>query len=408
MNGRHAGGLLFTCITLLPSVTLLPCIANAGEADRPEAVPSAARQTPAPAATLRVSFVEPLSPDDELAQVLRSWLEQGRAPAEFDAVPASALQDVLAGQGARTQMHIWLCMVNKATLRLYAVDPTTGRFLVRDISVPATLDELSRERIAQVVVALRDAFGERRISSTRMEVAQTVAQTMKQSRAAAEPSDYAGRAQERHAQQPTDIHVAAETKAVAAPTPAATAIKGTAQSYLEWSLGYQIRNAHPEPVAHGFEARIAFGVHSERSEYEVAILGRQSLERRLESDILQLSLGESVLAMAMATRWLVSAHWWWSVEGGPALFWQRFSPRAIVDGLVARPDSQLLQAGLTFATGPRLQATWGWAQLGLNLDWQPQAPSYEIGNGTQATTVWSARALELGAFVRCGTGKVPL
>jgi hypothetical protein len=348
---------------------------------------------------LRVSFVAPLHKDDELAKVIQDWLASDAGRVSFDETAPSALHGILEPRARQGDVHIWLSLdVVEGKLRLYAVDPVTQRFLVRHVFVPTELDELAREQVAQIVVALREAFAQRRIASTRQEVERALQNAAApQSTLESTPAPSRNRTP---ASATRDASAASQQPAAGLPT--------ERSGYFEGSLGYQLRLPQPGPIAHGFEARVALGIDSRQVDYEFGIVARHSWERTLRGDALSLQLLDAVVGAVLAAHIALGRHWSWGIEGGPSLFWQRFSPEPLSSDLSARQTGRLFQGGLTLATGPRLERRWGSAQLGLSLDCTVNPTRYEVAGRKEPTVLWSTNAPVLGAFIRYSPGRVPL
>jgi hypothetical protein len=103
-------------------------------------------------------------------QLLREWLE----PTGFGVTIAEAstldTHAVFALDSAPFRIRIWLTLPAPKLARLTLTDPTAERFLVRDVPLERSLDELGREQIAQVLLGAAQAFRERRESTPREEV----------------------------------------------------------------------------------------------------------------------------------------------------------------------------------------------------------------------------------------------
>jgi hypothetical protein len=108
-----------------------------------------------------------------LGKLLTEWLARDQSRAEVRHEPTLGREQVLGSAPDTQTLRIWVVLINSRQARLYFADPAGQRFLLRDVPLRDGLDELGRERLAQVLATSAQAFVEQRVSTSAAEVART-------------------------------------------------------------------------------------------------------------------------------------------------------------------------------------------------------------------------------------------
>jgi hypothetical protein len=171
----------------------------------------------------------------ELERLLEEWLETSGLAVTIVGSRSLDVSTVFAVDRDPVRIRIWLTMPSANVVRLTFADPQAERFLVRDVPLERSLDELGREQIAQVLLAAAQAFRERRENTPREEVR----------RALEQPPPSTSKSDEARTR---------EQRTAAAPASADTdARREAAGPVLGWAPGvrYALRFKGPEGVSHG-------------------------------------------------------------------------------------------------------------------------------------------------------------
>lgn len=112
----------------------------------------------------------------ELERLLEEWLEPSGLTVTIVGSSSLDVRTVFAVDRDPTRIRIWLTMPASNLVRLTFADPQAERFLVRDVPLERSLDELGREQLAQVLLAASQAFRERREDTPREQVERALEQ----------------------------------------------------------------------------------------------------------------------------------------------------------------------------------------------------------------------------------------
>jgi hypothetical protein len=189
---------------------------------------------------VQVTLVGPAGQSAGFDELLVEWLRREASSIELIREPSLRSDMILAPAPTQGVLRIWVVVTSPHQAFLYLADPEGTRFLVREAPLNNGLDEVGREQIAQILLASTQAFLERRASSTRKEVVDSLA--------AAPPAD---------SNQP-DVH-AAPLLAPLTPVPTHTTApvgpgaRPLARSEWRARLGasYGVSFRGPEGVGHG-------------------------------------------------------------------------------------------------------------------------------------------------------------
>jgi hypothetical protein len=319
-----------------------------------------------------------------LEGLFAEWLEPAHLDVTFVERAALDARAVFAHDVDPSRIRIWVTLPAPKLARITFADPRAERFLVREVPLESSLDELGREALAQVLVAAAQAFRERRESTPRDEVMRTI-------------DTPAERDVERRLPAPTFSDTAGGRGARP---------EGSAESRSEfprprWATGarYAVRVKGPEGVSHALGAMLEGGF-----EWRTARLGlsgelRYEFPHRAESQEIALSLSSLAFHAGLVGAMGSKRHGWMAEVGAG---FERVSietgangPEDIQPRGEIRDDRALLYCGL----GPFWR--FGTARLGLGfrLDVPLANTHYDIvaqGTPTPVLTPWR---LQPGAFV---------
>lgn len=204
----------------------------------------------------------------ELRALIGEWLEPTGLELSIGAQKALEVDDVLASDVDPERVRVWLTLVGPRLARLYLADPGAARFLVRDVPLEQGLGELGREQLAQVLLSAAQAFVERRESSPRAAVTETL---------------------------PAPRTKKADDKATALVRRTAA----TPKRYLYWSVGarYGVALEAPGVFAHGPGATFESAVELPGLQLGVLAEALYELPHRAETDALRIAMSSLALRL---------------------------------------------------------------------------------------------------------------
>ena len=135
--------------------------AQAQEADAQSLAPAVDR--------VQVTLIGTVAGALDLRDLLSEWLSREHVDLEIREAPTLPIDQVLNRASDPGLLRVWVVPLAGGPARVYFADAGAERFLVRDVPLESGLDELGRERLAQVLSSSARAFIERRVSSTRQE-----------------------------------------------------------------------------------------------------------------------------------------------------------------------------------------------------------------------------------------------
>jgi hypothetical protein len=115
---------------------------------------------------VRVDIVTPAELDLEFPLLLQEWFQLNSVAADIRRSPALNPREVLTRAPDENLLRIWVTFGRTDQARVYFVEPSGHRVLLREVSLRARFDEIAREQLAQVIVTSASAFMERRASSS--------------------------------------------------------------------------------------------------------------------------------------------------------------------------------------------------------------------------------------------------
>ena len=291
--------------------------------------PSAPRSTTSPASpTVEVVLVG-TADSEPLAQLVQATLAREGVATQVAQAPALRETDLLdppARTGGPTT-RIWIDLVDSKLARLYFADISLGRYLVRDVPLRSGLDELGRERIAQVIETSTLALlsGEPAMNREQFE---SSLQTLEASSRTRSETDR---------EPPPD------------PPPARHPMKPTL------GLAYQCYWTGSElGLMHGPALRAGLVRPLERGSFSGTVVVAPSLPQVHQEEGVEVRVQSTALRLLLGGAWPIQRGWSWSARAGGGLSLSYISPRGIDEGWVEEPT--------------RSNAT-PWLQAELGVDW---------------------------------------
>jgi len=147
MPGRAAPRLL----ALAVGAALVLASARPAGAEPPSPTPSVAPR-------VQVILVGALGDDLALAALVREWLEGSDLAPSVTRAERLDLAELRVPGPDGAPVRLWLVPVGGERARLYVAEPRARRYFSRDVPIPAGLDEVGREHVAQVVLSSTLAF----------------------------------------------------------------------------------------------------------------------------------------------------------------------------------------------------------------------------------------------------------
>lgn len=329
----------------------------------------------------------------ELRELLLEWFasEDQRVSITFQ---QSVSPNQLQGAGDGPPLSAWLVLRGPHRARIVFADTRSHRYFVRDVPLDNALDELGREKVAQVLVASFQAFTDRRVEETPVEQAQ---------QALSEPVDKA-----------TSPAAAGPTEPGAA-TPDTTTAGGTAANGAATSdtagAGPGSKSA---PSLEPSETTATIDVPTtDSSAPDSSTAPRQpgtptSLSAAVAAGYSVIYRGPAGVAHGPAATlegWFDGGGWGLGLVVGGRYELEHTEPGEHVD---LRIHTTALRVGLALATTDARYPTWHFG-LGFGWDWSSFEPEQVDPNVELRSSERTARALlctTLGRFVSFGSLRV--
>jgi hypothetical protein len=127
-----------------------------------------------PSTHVQVILVGPRAQLPEFSGLVEEWLTANGISHAIRSASTLALEDIKQARGSGPPVSIWVAVSSPQMMQIYLAEPDEGRYLVRNVPLPNGLDELGRERAAQVVLSSALAFMERRATSSLDDVEQAL------------------------------------------------------------------------------------------------------------------------------------------------------------------------------------------------------------------------------------------
>ena len=354
-----------------PWVVLLSsaiCVVPGHARGDPRSEPAASSE-PEPSTRVQVNLVGDLGADQSFAALLREWLDSSEIVHSIESQPSLALADLKTSQLTGPPVRIWLVLKNSETLRLYLTEPREQRYLVRDIPLSSGLDELGRERAAQVVLTSALAFLERRASTPWPEVEQ----------AFKEPS-------------------AAPALAQADTTPRASRPRGPSERrggpVWELGLGAGYAAVASDGLVHGPGAVFDFGVPTRSARFALVARGLYRFWPDASSPRVRIAARGPALGFGGAAELVLESAFRPYLEAGAGVDFVLLTPQEVPESDVeVRASRSDLRAFAALSAGLKWRASNVWASVGARAELAFADTHYDV-----ATEQGNERELALPRF----------
>lgn len=327
----------------------------------------------------------------ELRELLLEWFasENQRVSISFR---RSVSPDQLEGASDGPPLRAWLVLRGTHRARIVFADSESRRYFVRDVPLDNALDELGREKVAQILLTSFQAFTDRRVEDTPVEQAQ---------QALSEPVDTA----------PSPAAAGATSSGTAAssgPGAGADGATATATAATKTPAGAgSAASASPEPG----ETTTAIGVPTTDSSAPGASTARSgpavpgSLSAAIAAGYSVIYRGPAGVAQGPAATlegWFDGGGWGLGLIVGGRYEFEHTEPGEHVD---LRVHTTALRVGLVLATVDARRPTWHFG-FGFGWDWLSFEPEQIDPNVELRSSEQTERPLvtaTLGRFVSLGS-----
>jgi hypothetical protein len=116
--------------------------------------------------------------------LLREWFGPAAERLTVRTASTWSKDAILASDGARDTLNVWVIQVSPSLARLYFVDAFERRYYLRNVPLHAGLDEVGRENLAQIIVTSTVAFAQQRVSTNLKDIEQALAAPRSETRPA--------------------------------------------------------------------------------------------------------------------------------------------------------------------------------------------------------------------------------
>jgi hypothetical protein len=289
--------------------------------------------------TVSVTLVGIRSERAAIEELLTEWFELGAFALVTRWQPTLRVDEVLGSKGEGAELRIWLVPMGRARARVYFADAAGERFLVRDVPLRDGLDELGRERVAQILSSSAQAFLARSLSSSREEVQRAFA-------------------------EPTPAGAPAPTKPAAVPMASQEPIAGVgAQSHPSpWGIrggaGYVAIHRGAEGMGDGPVVVLGVTYRGQGQTLSLSLQGRYEWPHRVDGDEVALELQTVGMRLMLGVESNPPGFGWLARLGAG---WDRVSymPRSLNEETTARPGGADSRPLLGLALGGVIQGQRG-------------------------------------------------
>ena len=330
----------------------------------------------ADAPLVRVHLVGPLGGDPAFRQLLEEWLGNSGLSVVVVRQAHLRLEDVTRPAADGPPVRVWVVAVDEHRARLYIAEPSTARYLVREVPVPSGFDEVGRERIVQIVLVSALAFLEQRASSSFQEVERAMIEDVRPSPPRQPPTPHQASSPVRERDRRSPAHLA-----------------------LGAVYGLALQGA--EGVADGPGMVVQVGTGRDRARVAAFLLAQARLPRDVAARHLGLRIGEVAVSGGVAVE-VGRAPLVGRSEIGPALAAVWVDPDATTPGVRVVPPQWDVRPFLHLGLGLewRLRAVW-LALLG-RCDVQPARTVYQLQGAEGRMAELSAPVVIPGVFAEVG------
>lgn len=252
----------------------------------------------------------------EFAELLREWLLLQQLRAQVRAQPSLSLDDLVRDDDS-SSVRVWLTLRSSEQARLYFADQHGRRFHVRDVPLDDALDELGREKVAQVVLASVLAFVDRSLPETPLD-------SVKQALAEAPADPIAP-----ETATPAAVATVGDTGTAPAPVPTVRSADAR-QRATWWALGvrYHVLYRGPEGWAHGPGLDLEVWPVLQQLGVGFVLGGRYEWPHTASSANLDVRVQTTALRVAAVLATLVSGRPRWTLSLGAGWDWYGFEPES--------------------------------------------------------------------------------
>jgi hypothetical protein len=330
-------------------------------------------------ARVAVNLVGEIGRDQAFATLLREWLDASEIDHVIESQPALALADLRSSSSSGPRVRIWLVLRTAGKLRLYLAEPGERRYLVRDIPLPSGLDELSRERTAQVVLSSALAFLERRASTPWPEV----------ERAFAEPVE-------------TPARAGGEGTALGSPVRREPRY---AEAGATWELGVGAwySGVASDGLAHGPGAVVDVGIATSRWRFAGVARGLYRFWPEASSPRVRVAARGPNFGLGGSMELVLGSGFRPFLELGAGVDVVRLTPHHVPESDVdTRPPRDDLRAFGALAFGFKWRARNVWLGAGARAEWAFADTHYDVATARTFERELSLPRLRPGGFLEVG------
>lgn len=270
---------------------------------------------------VQITLVGQAAPTQDLRSLLVEWLGSASSRVTVRRKVTLEPDEVVGASSSDNELSVWLVVVSERLARIYFVDAREGRFLVRDVPLRNALDELGRERVAQVLATAGQAFVEHRLSSTVQQVAESFATPLHEatperaeSRA---PSDSAAIGRTRPSMPSLPLRQDESTRPA---TPVATADASSGSGVgMRGGAFYGVAWKGPEGLGHGPGILVAVGNRGAGWRWALSAKVQYQLPYRTRSERVEVRLQTTALRVGVSAEAPMSRLFAWGFEVGAGL-----------------------------------------------------------------------------------------
>ncbi len=335
---------------------------------------SQSRSNPSPTSpTVEVVFVG-VAESPPLAQLVHETLTREGVVCRLSQAPVLREVDLLEGAPAPDDVgtRVWIDVVGDDLARLYFVDVGLGRYLMRDVPLRNGLDELGRERIAQVMETSTLALlsGESVMSRDQFERSlQALEATAKSD---PEPD------REPEPQIPPGRHLTRPAIGIA----------------------YQFYWSGPElDLLHGPALQVGLLRTLERGWFSATAVVAPSFPQVHQELGVEVRVRTTAVRLLFGRAWSTQQSWSWSARGGGGLSMSHISSRGIDEGWIEMPA----RTNVTPWLQAELGVNWELPRFVLSAAFSSQLSvvdtHYDHSRGTDRERLFTPWLLQPGAVV---------
>lgn len=311
---------------------------------------------------VQVLLVGDFGADVGLAALLGEWLANSGLEHSVANAPAPTLDDLRTPSESEATVRIWVVPAEDLLTRVYLAEPGTERVLLRELPRSQPLDEIERERLAQIVLSSVLAFVDGELSSSLAEVQRSLP-------SAADPPLTSTPFQAAPA-APTSPH----DLGTAPPPPRPAAMS------LRVDVSYELVAQGPAGVSQGPGLRAALVRRGDALRLGAGLRGQARLPHSVRTDHLSLEASSLVLGLDGIVGSSLDRRVSWSGELGGGLEMSRAVPVPRDTGLRLVARDRTAGTLLRAAIGARWQGTHVGVGLCAQLEIVPLALRYTLGD----------------------------